>query len=383
MTSSRSYSRAAVDALVACLRDAQDSGSARGADMVHSVPTAELLDAASYHGASGHLWRALNGSAAAPEALREELRARYDAAVRHHLAVTWDLRRLTPVLDGSGARWAVVKGPALADLVYGDAGTRSYADLDVLVEPARFDAVLEALRAAGMEPLDRNWRVIRRSMRGELHFTLSSGVPLDLHWHLVNMYRGSIAIDTRAMLARAVRRQFAGVEAPVLEPTDALLHLALHGTLSGADRLMWMQDIAMSVRRQPPEWDMLVDRARAWHVAAPVGFMLRRTRRVLGAPIPVDAAEALVGRPYLAIASIVERLSPWQTAKGRVTSPHLLLTRSMGLGLPRTAGWLLARTVRHFDPGEPWRSSNFRPSGGRADFDAFVRAVVRSGRTAS
>ena len=382
MTGSRSYSRAAVDALVACLRDGQDSGSARAHEMVRHVPSADLLDAATYHGVSGHLWRALEEVSEAPEPLRQELRARYDAAVRHHLAVTWELRRLTPVLDGSGARWAVVKGPALVDLVYGDAGRRSYADLDVLVEPGRFDAVLDALRGAGMEPLDRNWRVIRRSMRGELHFALPSGLPLDLHWHLVNMYRGSIDIDTAAMLARAVRRQFAGVEAPVLEPTDALIHLALHGTLSGADRLMWMQDIAMAVRRQPPDWGALVERAEAWHIEAPVGFMLRRTRRVLGAPIPADASDALVGSRYLALASTVERLSPWQMATGRVTSLSLLLTRSMGLGLPRTAGWLLARTLRHFDPGEPWRSSNFRPSGGRADFDAFVSAVVRSQPTA-
>ena len=363
MTRHASDSRAAVDLLTACLRVSSAAERRRICDAARTVSPEALLDAATYHAISGMLVEPLGSCDQLAPETRAALQRRYDEAVRRHLQVTWELRQLVPILDGSGARWAIVKGPALAELAYGDAGMRSYADLDVLVEPRAFDRVLESLDAAGLRPLDRNWRTIRRLMRGELHFLLPSGVPLDLHWHLVNMYRGRMRIDTAGMLGRAERVTLGGVVAPTLDPTDGMLHLALHGTLSGADRLLWMKDIATAAAARPPDWDVLVERAVEWRIAAPVGFMLRRARAVLGAPVP---------------AAVVDRVSPWQTARGRLTTASLLLTRSMGLGIGGAARWLVGRTVRAFDPREPVRSSNFTPAGTRADADAFVRAVVRS-----
>lgn len=378
MTQQTDDSRAAVDLLTACLRESDRADRLEPCDALGSVAPQALLEAATYHAVSGMLLDPLGACSDLALEAHVELQRRYDQAVHHHLTTMWEVRRIASILDATGVRWALVKGPVLAELVYRDSGMRSYADVDVLVDPAGFDRALEGLAAADLRPLDRNWSVIRRSMRGELHFMLPSGIPLDLHWHLVNMYRGRMQIDTGGMLARAERAAIGGVDAPTLDATDSLIHLALHGTLSGADRLLWMKDITRSIDARPPDWDALAERAAAWGIAAPVGFMLRRAHRMLGAQVPDVVVARLLPRSYARISDIVERISPWQTAGGRVQSGSLLLTRSMGLGLGGAARWLVARTARALDPREPDRSSNFTPSGDRRDADAFVRAVVQS-----
>jgi hypothetical protein len=377
---SRAQRDAAVRLLVECLRATDETlepGRAR-ALLAASSPGA-ILDAASFHRVGGLVHRVLAGAVPdAPAEMLAALRTRHDEAVRRHLRLTFELSTLKPVLDGSGARWTVVKGPAVVALLYGDPGLRPYGDIDVLVDPARFDRVLGALRDAGSTLLDRNWKLIRRELRGELHFVLPGGAPLDLHWNLVNLYRGRIRIDTAAILERSAPIDMGGVTAPTPDPTDSLIHLAVHGTLSGADRLLWMSDVARATARRPPDWDELVSRSTAWGVAAPVGLMLARSASVLGADVPPEVAQRLLGRSYRTLMRAVDQISPWQRARGRLTSASLLMTRSMGLGVSGATRWLVRRSWRNLDPREPQASSNFTPRGDESDYEAFVRGVIDS-----
>lgn len=381
MSASRARRDAAVRLLVECLLDDPAIDEERVRDLLGETSVEAVVDAATFHGVAGLLHHRLRGVAGVPKELAEPLKERYDHAVRRHLQMTWELAGLRTVLDGSGVDWAVIKGPAAAELLYHDPGLRPYDDIDVVVEPARFDDALAALREGGIRLLDRNWTVIRRDLRGELHLLLPGGTPLDLHWHLVNMYRGRMRIDTAGMLRRAVRVDLGGVPAPTLDATDSMIHLALHGTLAGGDRLRWMKDVALATTTRPPDWVELVRRADAWNVSAPVGFMLERTRGVLHAAIPDDLPPRLLGYRYGALVRIADRISPWERARGRLTTASLLLARSMGLGPGGAAGWLVARTFRNLDPREPEASSNFTPRGDDRDFEAFVRAVVDSGRS--
>lgn len=371
---------AAVRLLIACLRDDPAFDPARASRLLGATSSGDLLAAAAYHGVSGWAYERLRGMPDAPDELIGELRDRYDLAVRRHLRATWELAGLAPVLDASAGQWAVMKGPAVVELLYPSPGVRPYGDIDVLVEPARFDEVLTTLQQHGSQLLDRNWKVIRRDRLGELHLRLPGGTPLDLHWNVVNMYRGRMRIEAHELLDHAVRANLGGVSAPTLDPTNTMIHLAIHATLAGGDRLRWMQDVALAASRRPPDWEALTARAEAWAVAAPVGFMLHRARTVLGAPIPEWTPRRLLGRRYRALMRLVDAVSPWERARGRLTTPSLLLTRSMGLGLGGAAGWLVSRTLARLDPREPAASSTFTPRGDERDLVAFLADVVTTGR---
>ncbi len=364
---------------MACVRQADQPNSGHVGHLLAQTSPTDVLEAAAFHAVSGMAYDCLREHSDAPDELVADLRARHEDAVRRHMRMVWELGRLQEVLDGSGAEWAVVKGPALVELLYRRPGLRSYGDIDVIVQPSRFDRALGALLTNGSHLLDRNWKAMRRELLGELHLLLPGGTPLDLHWNLVNMYRGSIRIDTEALLGRAERVAIGSVRMPTPDPTDTLIHLALHGTLAGGDKLLWMKDIAMSASIRPPDWDAVIGRSEEWNIAAPVGFMLARSHRVLGAAVPAEVRRRLLGRQYGALMQIVDRLSPWERARGRLGTPSLLLTRSMGLGLAGASRWLVSRTLRSLDPREPEASSTFTPRGDRSDYEAFLRAVVHSG----
>lgn len=372
-----SASEAAVRLLVACLRNGVLDVE-RASRLLDRTTTGHVLKAAAYHAVSGIAFEKLRDLPGVEPELASALKDRYDSAVGHHLLIVWELARLQPVLGATGGSWAVIKGPVAAELLYDAPGQRYYGDLDVLVDPSQFDTVIDCLARSGSRLLDRNWKAIRGQLRGELHFELPGGSLLDLHWNLVNMYRGGIRIDTPALLARTEQVEIGGMEILTLDPTDTVIHLALHGTLSGGDRLLWMKDIAQACLRRPPEWDELAVRANAWNVSRPVGFMLSRASGVLGARIPTDVPRRLLGRRYAFLSQLADRISPWQRAEGRITTPGLILTRSMGYGMLGAARWLATRAVRNMDPREPAISSSFAPRGGQEDYDAFIRAVVTS-----
>src|SRR5262249_5413405 len=134
--------------------------------------------------------------------------------------------------------WLVLKGPALAHSVYPRPDLRQGVDLDVLVPPARFGDVLVALEAAGFTLLDRNWPLVAARVPGELRIRAPQGVLVDLHWAVLDdpaLHR-PFRLPVPGLLERARWLDRAGCCA--LSAVDQLVHLGVHGALSGANRLV-------------------------------------------------------------------------------------------------------------------------------------------------
>lgn len=337
-----------------------------------------VLAVARYHGVAGLISPVLLRLNGAPEMLLAELRTDFDASVHRHLLSTWELSRLKATLDPTGVPWVVIKGPAAVELLYGGQGGRLYQDLDVLVDPSGFRDVLSALEASGLRQLDRNWAVLRRDMRGEVHYGGATRLEIDLHWNLVNMYRGRMRISTRELLARAADVRLAGVDVSTLDPTDSLIHLCVHAAISGGDRILWLKDIERAVAVRPPVWDDVVARSRRWHVAAPVGLMLARSARFLGAGAAGEVVSDLLGPGARRFIRGIDRLFPWQLALGRLASPNRLMVRSIGQGPIGASVWLVVRSIRNLDPGQEQASSAFTPGGDDRDRAAFIASVMAS-----
>lgn len=342
-----------------------------------------LLALADYHGVSGLAYERLRELPAAPEPLVAELRQRYASGVERHMRVMWELARVGSALDRAGFRWAVIKGPVLVETLYASLpGRRAYFDLDLLVDPAAFADALAVLDSLGARLLDRNWRVLRRDMRGELHLLLSGGTPLDLHWHLINMYRGRMRIDTSEVVGRVRRVDLGGVAIPTLDAADGIVHLALHAALAGGDRLLWLKDIERAAAVWRPDWETVVERARRWNVGAPVGLLLSRSTEVLDADIPSWVPARLGARGAIRIARWVDGISPWEYGMGRVAAPTRILARSVGHGLIGGIAWIAWRSLRNLDPQQELRASTFTAQGNERDREAFVDAVLAEGRPA-
>lgn len=282
-----------------------------------------------------------------------------------------DLARLSAVLKDLDADWGVLKGPALGEVYYPRPEARSYADLDVLVDPARFGEVLAALEAAEARLLDVNWDRIRGSGRGELSLRLWHGTELDLHWHPITevSIRDRFPVTTGDLLERTELHDLGGVEVPILGAGDQLSYVSTHAVLAGADRLRWYVDVAMILDGDgvpsAEDWD----RADRLGFAIPQAVMLDRVARVLRHKLAEQARRTAPRSVWRGVMRVSAVIRPPE----RLVDRHLGLrtlaqsTRSTsGQSLAGAREWLWRGVLKPVatEPDHPWRArlSRTRPA---------------------
>jgi hypothetical protein len=343
--------------------------------LLTGVDTA-LVNAAAEHGVVGLLHARL-GQCGALDALgppaRDFLeRLRIDITAQH-IRAHCELRALTATLAASGIGWVVIKGPAVAALGYDDPALRYFVDVDVLVNNEDFGQVIDLLCENGAALMDVNWEAQLKLDRAEAELLLPLQTPLDLHWHPVNngRARGTTDFDVGAILSRkrALSVGPGGAELPVPDAMDNMILVALHGSLAGGHKLTWLKDLERLSLSDPPDWAQLVERAGAAGVGPPVGLMLERSARLLGAAVPAATIKGLLGRrPWADALTAGERLAT-STSLGRLAHTGMSIMSSVR-GSPRaTVANLVGVVVRHAGVRvhEVARSASSRnPPGNRA-----------------
>lgn len=344
---SRRGGRLVAGALAECLVPGSHPGAlarvlARGAGE-------ELLAAARWHRVGGLVSARLCDDGAVPPALAARAWAMAEHDGRARRKVDEELHLVADALAGSGMPWLVVKGPVIAHLCYPDPSLRSYRDLDVVVPRSAFAEALDALSSAGYELIDRNWDLMAREAIGQVHLVRPGGVGLDLHWHLVSnrRLRRSFAVDMDEVFAAARPLVIGSVECHTLAWEHQLVHLCLHAALEGADRLVWLRDVAGAVAVAPTEgWERLVEVAERWRAHLATGTVLDRARRHLGADVPGWVIDALARpRAWRAVIGAVNATWPPFRA-GEMGSAASLLARATRASARATLAEMVIGTGR-------------------------------------
>jgi hypothetical protein len=377
----------AVRALAGSVRG--DAWRAPDAELVRALknaPIDQVDTAARRHRVAPFVVSALRNGDLADTPLFRRLEPAHRAVVSRQLHAAADLAALASSLGGAGVPWLVFKGPVLAHLAYPRPDLRTYEDVDVLVPRHAFADAVAALESEGFLVLDRNWSLIRREARGQLHLVHDAGTAVDLHWHLLNResVRRAFRIDMSALHERAREIQIDGLSVRTLDPVDTLAHVCLHAALSGAGRLQWLKDVDLLVRGGDVAWDALAARARAWNASVPVGMMLARATEVLGTP---PSTTRLRSRGRGALDAVVERRWPLAATVPPVT-PATVWAETQRDGAVVTLAALARRMSRKplasiralGDRPREGAGAVLVPDGTRADRDAFLRDVAAAAR---
>ena len=101
----------------------------------------------------------------APADVCAQVEAAYFRALTFHLTAVDTLGKIANQLDDRHVRWAVVKGPVLAERCYVRPDLRRYDDIDLLVHPADLRTTIETLEAMGGRVFERNWSYMARLER--------------------------------------------------------------------------------------------------------------------------------------------------------------------------------------------------------------------------
>jgi hypothetical protein len=182
----------------------------------------------------------------------------------------------------------VLKGAALATLVYRSHALRPTRRIELLVhrrDLAQVEAVLRSLREAPGAPVG-----------GPQGYAL-----LDVRHHIfgqssVEEMPAAVGIPIEDFWARARPVQIASAPTLVFGHEDLLLHLAIHLMADAlVGRVRTLCDIGETCRRYGDEidWSQLIARACAYDLAKPLYYSLRLAGELVGAGVPSQALMAL------------------------------------------------------------------------------------------
>lgn len=288
----------------------------------------EFLRLAEHHGVLALAARSLTTHARGlPPQIEQALESAYTTNLRRSLWFAAELMRIMHHFAQKQLRALPYKGPVLAQAAYGDLGLRSFSDLDLLISPADFAPAKQALAEIGYRPskelapaVERLW--LRTGY--ERSFDGPGGTNLlELQWDLLPYF---YAVDSRAaglqiddLMSRAgcitlgatedpahrrVNAQANGwAEVPAnvkpnaqsdmlcLSPDDSLLVLCLHAAKHLWTRLIWVADIAETLRTPGIDCAEVVTRARALGITRMLGVSFWLAEHLLGAKIPAAALE--------------------------------------------------------------------------------------------
>lgn len=235
-----------------------------------------------------------------PPEIERSLRSAYEANLRRSLWFTAELARVMQHFDRRQLRAVPYKGPVLAQAVYRDLGLRSFSDLDFLISRADFERAKQTLAEIGYRPaadlpppVERLW--LRTGY--ERSFDGAAGKYLvELQWALLPHFYG-VDLCAEDLLARAGRTVVGGCEVPCLSPEDSLLVLCLHAAKHLWTRLIWLSDIAETLRAQTIDYALAFSRARALGIGRILGVGFWLVKDVLHSELPKPAEDMVASDP--------------------------------------------------------------------------------------
>ncbi|MEA3351187.1 MAG: nucleotidyltransferase family protein [Chloroflexota bacterium] len=239
-----------------------------------------------------------------PEAIERELRAR---AMQHTHANRVRSRALAQILaffGEAGIDLLVLKGMAMAHLVYPRPGLRPMSDIDLLVSQANAERGQALLAELGFCPVNTSGPpsphhkpILQRQVEGV-------NVYVELHHNLNRKLLPETGFE--ALRPAAITFMIENVPAYTLSHADLLAHTYSHmvGAPFQSFRLIWIADMVSLVERFGDEldWDQLP--LRVYNALATINwltpFRLPRSERVyLTAPtLPYQKAAQLRGWPF-------------------------------------------------------------------------------------
>jgi hypothetical protein len=255
------------------------------------------------------LYAALREHDLFPAPVMETLRLAYYANARRNLIL---FRELAVILDRLAAEKipaVVLKGAALAEVVYGNPAVRPMSDVDLLVREADLSGAMAALVDLGYDIIPpaayRNEVVLQKD---------GATAAIELHWGLFVSPSHQHVFSMDWLWETTMPIQIDGTPTLMLGPEAQLLHLCghlfLHHHSDEDARLLWLHDVAEVIicYQDQLDWDRLLARAQATGLVAAVQEVVNRVAADWQVPVPDDA---LVTLRSIHLSADEERIRAW------------------------------------------------------------------------
>lgn len=212
-----------------------------------------------------------------------------------HSLLAKELRDILATCEERGIVCVPIRGPTLAEHLYGGCSTRQMDDLDLLVHREDLPAIKDIFQHLAYTAHEHRPGFLE-TFSYSLEFVHSNhGLVVEPHWTLAY----PPFIDTAAMdpiWARARRQQWAGGATWVLSDEDLLLHLCLHLHHKGRQApLLWFYELDALIQRHGStlDWNIFMNQARLMERTQAVCDVLTIVAETFQSPLPEALARQL------------------------------------------------------------------------------------------
>jgi hypothetical protein len=270
-----------------------------------------LLDLAESHGVLAIFCKNFEGTL--PELLADRLRTQWISSA----LLASELQGLLKEFDLQGLEVLPLKGPLMAETLYGSPGLRPSDDLDLLVPREDFVRAQSLLSDLGFSPVyetdDYHQAFQRDNTCVELHFSVAPP--------------SSPAMDLKGAWQRAPVVAFRGEKARLFAQPDLLVYLTIHGVKHEFARFIWVLDAERALAGMDEDSvQQALKMARAIGIEGALLTTCELVRHGLHAQLPAPIAAAIERKP--AIATQAHRM--WAEI---TTGPANPTTTHQGAGL--------------------------------------------------
>jgi hypothetical protein len=225
-----------------------------------------------------------------PADMQQQWQRNARAIGRRALRVTGALLKIAALFEKEQIPVVALKGPVLAQEVYGSTTLREFVDLDLLVRERDFLKAVTTLQRLNYRAdwdVDPCTQLQFLRYQGETSFAKAkSGLIIDLHWR-VAAENNALPLDAAFFWPRFRPVQFEGQRLLGFAPEDLALYLAAQGGHDEWSDFRRLCDLAALIHRHPHlEWDSVVQEANRLHGLRVLLLGLRLAAELLDVPLP-------------------------------------------------------------------------------------------------
>jgi hypothetical protein len=241
-----------------------------------------------------------------PDPVQERLRHLYRRQTIHWIQQRDVLRETLQRFSEASVPAIVLKGAALATLVYPSPALRPTRQVDLLIrqrDAARVEALLKSMRDAPASPAGAGAGPDTHPGLG--HRSRRRMSLLHVCTHILTLRRPADRLPAAAHIPienfweRARPVQIESVATLVFSPEDLLLHIAIDLAFAGkfVGHARTLCDIGQTCGRygEAIDWSQVIAEARAYQTVKPLYYALRWARELVGADVPSHALRELWG----------------------------------------------------------------------------------------
>jgi hypothetical protein len=237
-----------------------------------------------------------------PNFVVQELSHSYKMNTFQMLKLSGEMEQLCKTFNENQIQILVLKGPVLAEDLYGDISLRTCGDLDVLVPISQLDNVNKILINQGYQKDDyiqtvlNDWRWRHHHVT---YFHPEKRVKIEIHWRL-NPGPGKEPSFWELWERKRVS-SLTSYPVYYLGKEDLFVFLVSHGARHGWSRLRWLVDISQLIK-QKMDWLTLVSLLKKYQYYHVGGQAIVLASQLLATPIMKEMKPLIKGNHSIRLA---------------------------------------------------------------------------------